>query len=177
MMHRNNAALILLLVLLSTIGCRQAVRERLVGRWEGRPDSAEASRARQKFAAEERDGDSEKEGESPSKPDAASATDPPVRTLLEGYDIRITLELGRDGSVVMWRDDGQERLTGSWRVLESQGRRAQLQFSVAGEANEPSPNEVRNFKIEFDADHDGFTLAEQGADPQFGALYFQRVGE
>jgi hypothetical protein len=75
----------------------------------------------------------------------------------------------------MWKNDGQDRLTGNWNVLQSQGHHVRLQLAVDRGFSDDSRPEVRNFELELDDEENGFRLSEEGADPHFGALYFKRV--
>ena len=161
-------------------GCQESATQRLLGRWEGRQDSAKARAER--WAAAMQTG-------------SVPATENADPTDLEQIEVAITLDFQSEGKIDLWRGEGQERLAGTWKVLDVVGDTARVQIVVRGEDaladgapsnNEFSPTgeagsqegEVRNFEIEFDESSagQGFTLNEEGADPQFGQLYFQRVG-
>lgn len=102
----------------------------------------------------------------PTEADAENVTD------LSRFDLRITLDLQPGGTAVMWRDNGVDRLTGTWRVLKSEGMSAVLQLSADRSAGEELRSELRNFGIEFDDEGQAFKLTEEGADPRFGSLSF-----
>jgi hypothetical protein len=165
---RSLAVLSLVFAVAIVPGCRQTTTDRLVGTWQGRPDTAAAYRQRQEFATPT------------SSDEEPTPSEPPAKTVLEEYDFAITMDLHRDGSATMWRDDGLDRLDGTWKVLESTSHHVRLQLATARNADDPTTAdsttaEVRNYRIDFTTDDAEFTLAEEGADPQFGALLFRRM--
>jgi len=179
-------------------GCGQSAAGRLVGRWEGRPESAEQYQARQQKAQAAaiqssppengpKDSAESRASTKTVKPVVPSSPPFPDPTELERFDVRVVFDFARDGSATMWRDDGRDRFSGTWRVIESSGDRTVVEIVASRAITEPDGNEPdrdggplgartqrRKFVLEWVADGDGFTLVEEGADPQFGWFYFQR---
>lgn len=160
-------------VALATSGCGGAARRELVGRWEGRPDSAQAYQSRQEAAAAAAAVDGADEIAALAA--RALASPPfPDPTQLEQYEVRVTLDLARDGSATMWLGDGRERLSGLWVVTPVDEHQSILQIATQPD-DDQQPAERRRFEIRWDADREGFTLREEDADAQLGWLYFRKV--
>ena len=108
---------------------------------------------------------------------AEHASDPQTSTVLEKFDFTITLDFIDAQSVRLAFGDGNARArSGSWQVIEAAGDRLTIEISASATADLPAA-EVRRFKIHFPPEKDDrFTLVEEGADPQYGAILFQRVG-
>ncbi|MEM6798579.1 MAG: hypothetical protein AAF589_03615 [Planctomycetota bacterium] len=174
----NNARIAVTLAVLAAAcsGCgTAAISERLVGAWVGEPDATAGEVIRPTAAP-----DGEEEAEPPAEP-----------TDLEAFDFRITLEFAPRGSVVMWLNDKQKRIDGSWQVLSVEGDRAQIEFTdqppratendgkpdARKDAKEPEAPKLtqRRFELRMDPDEDRFTLQEEGADKRFGRLVFRRA--
>ena len=108
------------------------------------------------------------------RPAGALSGDDLEPTDLQKLDFQLTLDLRGDQSVEMWRGDQQDRLSGTWKILNANGRQLRLQL-VAEHPEDPlMPQEVRNFAVALSADGHQFTLVEEGADPRFGSLLFVR---
>ena len=108
------------------------------------------------------------------RPAGASSGDDLAPTDLQKLDFQLTVDLRGDQSVEMWRGDQQDRLHGTWKILNANGRQLRLQL-VAEHPEDPlMPQEVRNFAVALSADGHQFTLVEEGADPRFGSLLFVR---
>ena len=108
------------------------------------------------------------------RPAGASSGDDLEPTHLQKLDFQLTLDLRGDQSVEMWRGDQQDRLSGTWKILNANGRQLRLQL-VAEHPEDPlMPQEVRNFAVALSADGHQFTLVEEGADPRFGSHLFVR---
>lgn len=127
----------------------------LVGRWEGVPDTAV-------LRAERAAATTEASIVSPPAPNA-EATD------LEAFQFRIMLDLAAAGGLEMTLD-GVRKLKGRWRVVSRFGDRAVIELATAGSGGE----EQRRFDLRLGPGAEWFTLREEGADPQFGQLYFRR---
>ena len=109
------------------------------------------------------------------RPAGALSGDDLEPTDLQKLDFQLTLDLRGDQSVEMWRGDQQDRLSGTWKILNANGRQLRLQL-VAEHPEDPlMPQEVRNFAVALSADGHQFTLVEEGADPRFGSLLFVRA--
>ena len=108
------------------------------------------------------------------RPTGASSDNDLEPTDLQRLDFQLTLDLRGDQSVEMWRGDQQERLRGTWKVLNANGRQLRLQLVAERPEDRSMPLEVRNFAVALSADGHQFTLIEEGADPRFGSLLFVR---
>ena len=107
---------------------------------------------------------------------AERAADPQSSTVLQQYDFTITLDFIDARSVRLAFGDGnaQARL-GTWQVIEAAGDRLTIEISAASTADLPA-TEIRRFKIHFPPEKDDqFTLVEEGADSQYGAILFRRA--
>lgn len=156
---RNKLLILILLALcVGVSGCRP--RSRLVGSWEGRPKPA---------------------------PDDAEQ-----KTVLEQFDFRIRLDIAEDGTVAMSKTGagGEQSLEGTWSVQENEDGIVLKITTKPPNSDEPGqsdsedivpqePNskksETRRFVVEFDGLAEGFTLTEDGADPDVGSLVFSRI--
>ena len=182
--NRLTAVLFCLLALLVTPGCQQPVRERIVGQWIGKPDTAAAAAervAKQQAAAEKKSGD--EQDEAVPKQDSTAKLGV---TDLEGHDVTILLYFNSDKTVKMSLGDESQPREGVWRVVESlppQGAEIEISLTTKAEpgAEDEKPSkqksvEKRRFIIDFQQQDDstGFTLIEKGADPKFGRLYFEQ---
>lgn len=174
---------IVALVLLAIAGCgRESLEQKLVGQWIGSPDTAAAREKRnpsaltratlanaaapEAEAAEEAEAD---DSEATSKqPANARPTD------IEAFAFEVTLNFARGGKVEMWLDNEREKLAGKWLVISEASDRAVIE--IINEANNGKP-EQRRFELFTEEDDKGFTLREEGADPQFGWLYFRRAAK
>lgn len=191
LLSRNHAALLLLAaVLLPGAGCNVGtVSQQLVGKWRGRPDTFQEKRSReidQRVVAAP-------DGEAPARAAdaraAASSVDqgaasPPgessptrVSTDLEAFDFEVLLEFRSDGGVVMTLDGG-DPVKGAWRVVSSEAGQSIIEIvATRAEPNgqEGAEPEKRRYQLEMTPDGQAFTLREEGADRQYGWLYFERI--
>lgn len=167
------------LLCLSITGCYQTHADRLVGTWQGEPDSTEAAAARSNKKAELQQ--VELGGE--KKLGSAESKRAPEPTDLEAYDVGIKLDFHGDKTVQMSLSDGSEVRQGVWRVvtgLPPSG--AEIEISLTADDN-AAATEKRRFLVDFENHSDdasattGFTLREKGADVKFGRLYFSPVTE
>lgn len=178
---RSTASLFVLaaLCLLAT-GCQQSVSTRLVGAWQGRPDTTAAAAKRSaELKAKERKlaGD-----DAVAAPTDAESDETPAKTDLELHDLAIELTFAENSEVSMSLGDGSQPLNGTWRVVEIlPPRGAEIEISLAEIKTEATdkpapPSEKRRFIVDFQGDDpaSGYTLVEKGADPQFGRLYFEK---
>ena len=108
------------------------------------------------------------------RPTGGSSDNDLEPTDLQRLDFQLTLDLRGDRSVEMWQGDQQERLRGTWKILNANGRQLRLQLVAERPEDRSMPLEVRNFAVALSADGHQFTLIEEGADPRFGALLFVR---
>ena len=157
---------LVLLVLVGTSGCRKRAVGRLLGQWEGHPDTAAARKERE----------AKKYGEEVSAElklsDATRATD------WESYDVGVLFDFVDRENIKMSLDDGSEPVSGKWRVLSTSPIGCTIEIKTENK-NEETPSVVlRHFQIDWDEREGecvGFTLIEEGADRQLGTLYFQRT--
>lgn len=114
-------------------------------------------------------------GSQKSPKNSASQTDAEA-TDLESFDFRLTLEFAEGGQLEMHKGENQQPLSGTWQVLSRTGNRAQLEIAASrgGEVSKESKLEQRRFELVLEPGANGFTLREEGADPKFGWLYFER---
>lgn len=170
---------IVICLLVVVAGCnRQSTAQRLVGRWVGKPETAQQRQDRSLVAnnspAKTTDDDAAKD--SPTEKTTPSNNGPP--TELETVDVQVTLDFSVDGTIEMWLGEKQETLAGDWRVISTEVNLVQLQITAKRETQEDavSKTEKRRFDLQWQElkAGDAFTLREQAADPQFGTLYFVR---
>jgi len=181
-------------LLVSTTGCQQRTTSKLLGRWEGRPDSA-ALRA---------DREAEKYGKKSSAEVSARREDPgsPTQTSLspqvtdwENYQVLIQFDFVSSERLEMSLDGKQPR-SGSWKIISTSpaGCTIEVQTEADSAESEVTKSEVtelgavagqdagaqrRQFELlldERDGTCVGFLLTEAGADRLQGAIYFQRPG-
>lgn len=159
---KSPALLFVLLMLCCVAGCQQRMSSKLLGRWEGRPDSA-AKRAER---------DAEKYGDEPDQ--LASQVDDDVQvTDWEDYDVTIVMDFVSANRVEMALDGGQPE-SGSWQIVAQSP--AGCTIEVQTEQEDDSVVR-RRFDLLLDERNGvcvGYQLTESGADAQVGALYFRR---
>lgn len=153
-------AAFLLLTMFSAIGCQSRTVGHLLGRWEGRPDTA-AGRAER---------DAERYGDTaPPTVSQLSKTD------WENYDLVVSLEFVDRERIELALSDGSEPVAGEWSIISTSPIGCTIEVDTAGES--PESRVRRQFQLELD-ERDGvcvgFTMREVGADRQLGALYFRR---
>lgn len=142
-------------------GAPLTVAQQLAGDWVGRPESA-AERTVREWPTR---------AKNPDDPEIArAAAEAPATDLERLADVQVRLRLGERGKTRL-ELDGQPELTGSWKLVLAEGRRAVIDLTVApGDG----PEQTRRFEVEMLAEGEGFVLREQGADRQFGRLLFER---
>ncbi len=108
-------------------------------------------------------------------------------TDLETHDFVVTLDFQRLGKVRM-ELNGEQPIGGTWRVLSTDVGVSLIEIvdqppSAAAPTDQPATDRAaavsaapvkRRFALKWNQEGDGFTLREEGADPRFGWLYFQR---
>jgi len=196
-------SLYLIVLLLSGCG-RGTIEQQLAGRWQGQPETAQQRAERSPAAVGEKPANESAEKLAADAEPAVNATRPSSAnngvkdstsdqpadaaengtdtTDLEQLDVRVTMQLEPDHSIVMWLNrrnsgseassPGQQKQTGTWRVLDALGDRAQLEIVAKREGQE---SVQRRFELQLLDDGQAMTLREQDADPQFGQLYFKRA--
>lgn len=177
--RRRIAPLVACVLMAAGCGGPITFSQRLAGAWRGRPETA-AERIDREWPAASVGG-----GEAVSaKPDDLPDTTPTVLESLDGLAVRMQLDV--NGGIEMSLDDEQP-LRGEWRLVTSEGRRGIIEIEIKRADGKPAedksetPGERRRFRVIFVPPAEGqperFTLAEQGADPQFGRLIFERSDE
>ena len=191
----------LLALALSGCG-RGTIEQQLVGRWQGRPETSEqrverSPAAKQASESATSTADAPPVAENTDQKQAAELAvasgepDGGDLTDLEQLRVEVTLELAADHSLVMSLVTGiggspasdnppdadppigaQQRQTGTWRVLNAEGDRAQIEIVASREGDK---SVQRRFELQMLDDGQAMTLREQDADPRFGRLYFDRV--
>ncbi len=170
-------ALCLAALVVATSGCgRVTTTQRLAGKWIGRPETAAQRAERQSpkplLTPSEELARKEMVGEPIDDANAPEPSD------LEAFDVQISLTLHLDGAAEMGYADAQP-IAGTWRVLSNEAGEIALQIT----ALRPTPGadlpqrEQRRFLAELIEDDRALVMHEEGADPQFGSLRFERVGE
>jgi len=147
-------------------GCLSSEEDRLIGRWEGRPDSAKAYKARQE--AQALDGPSDSASKIPISPPY------PDPTTIEQVDVRIALDFASDYTVTMRHNDDPRELHGSWQAMEASGNRTSIEIATKANDDGSVPAQRRRFQIEWEDKGKSFILVEEGADAQFGWFLFER---
>ena len=104
---KSTVALFLLLLLVGSAGCQQRVSHKLLGRWEGHPDSAQQRAVRE---AEKYGDEITAAGTSGTDDEAVQVTD------WEQYDVKIVMDFVSSDRLEMTLDGGQP-LAGAWRVV------------------------------------------------------------
>ena len=160
-------------LLLSLSGCQRGTVGALMGKWEGRPDTAAARAEREK----------EKFGTPPTN-DAPEqfSNDAPVVTDWEQYDVTVHFDFQSSERIEIALAGNDTIQTGNWRIVASSPTGCTIE--VVPDSEEPSTDaeasnviEPRRFELELDHRDGkcvGFLLSEAGADRQLGALYFRR---
>ncbi len=144
--------------LVALSGCWQQSADRLVGRWQGRPQQA---------ADEE-------------SSTALEAFDFSISLhFLDKRNVKLALGEGEDNQARSgtWQviDAAGERLT---IEIDAEGLPADTDTDASADSEAAAPaREIRRFRIRFlPNDADQFTLVEAGADPSHGAILFRRSG-
>ena len=174
----------LLLTLSVLSGCQQRAGNKLLGRWEGRPDSA-AKRAER---------DAKKYGDKPAKKTdkkdvegSGSKSSDAIATVQvtdwERYDVTLVMDFVSGDRVEMSLNGGQQ-IEGQWKVLATTPSGCTIEVETQPEKSAPDDTQLqpvrRRFELLFDQRDGkcvGYQLTEVGADALLGALYFQRPVE
>lgn len=195
-------ALVALVACAAGCGTRAGLKQRLEGNWVGRAETA-VERSRREWPRAEgvnapkydQRGDPSLHGipdEALPQVDAAPAT-----TLEQFASVRVRLELqprGRAKLTLEGSADSGPTLAATWKATPGEGGAVILEVTVdrATESGRPDPSEqaiaddakpvaddasseVRRFELRFLADGERFTLMEEGADPRYGRLLFERA--
>ena len=138
------------------------MRQRLVGEWVGRAETAE-ERILREWPVSDPD---------PEDPELVAAlADAPTTDLELADPVAVVMKLEELGGASFALGDG-EPLTGRWIVTPLDARRAQLDL-VADRDDETS--ERRRYDLEFLKTGEGFVLREAGSDRRFGRLLFNQA--
>lgn len=188
--HRSRSScffpLLLVAIVANVVGCGAGpLEQQLVGRWVGKPDSMAGREKRVPSPITEADeATTSDDNQAVSSQENGGQAEEPAKTNestdLETFDFRLTLDFGPEGMIEMWKEERQELLSGTWQVLSQTGNRANIEIAVKREADreseqQPEPIlEQRRFELVLEPEATGFTLREEGADPKFGWLYFER---
>lgn len=174
------SACLLCLLVLSSVGCQQSTTGKLIGRWEGRPDTAVQRTAREAEKYGDEINESSDETDTAELGEAVRVTD------WEAYDVVVEFDFVSSEQLKM-SFNGEQSKTGKWKIIATSPTGCTIEVRTELEAQaevvaddkeqaEP-PVELRRFDIlldERDEECIGFTLSEVGADQQLGTLYFQR---
>ena len=170
-----------LLSLILLTGCVNSQHKQLVGTWIGGPQSAEQRNMRLiRDAAGGAVSAASVQGEgSPADPTSGSQDEPSDSRVLiwEQFEFGIRLTLAADGTAAMSLADGSQPKRGTWRIVESLGRRILIQIS-ASESDVDAEPAARRFRLVLhrqDGEVVGFSLDHDGADPHLGSLFFERA--
>jgi hypothetical protein len=150
------------LLLSAAAGCQPRMASQLQGRWQGRPDSA-VQRA-------QRDAVKYGDPEAAATPQQVAAV-----TDWQQYDVTVGLDFLSEQRLEMSLEGAQAQ-AGTWKIVSESP--AACTIEVQTETTAASQIERRRFNLlldERDGVVVGFQLTEEGADPQLGALYFQRA--
>lgn len=175
--------LLVLLALFCSGGCTQRAASQLLGRWQGRPDSAETRAARdaQKYGDEVASAEATPAGTTPTAEGTAdSVTELDQTTDWEEFDVTIVMDFVSSDRVEMTLG-GEQPVVGTWKVLSTTPSGCTIEVETEGVSGEDGDKQPvrRRFELLLDEREGtlvGFQLSEAGADAQLGALYFQRPG-
>ncbi len=158
---QNRSLIFLLPSLLLIAGCDgpAGLKSSLVGDWVGRAERA-AERTLRDWPSDE-------------GPKTEQEVEGVLPTDLEKLpEFQVGLLINRDGSVEMDLDK-TDSMTGSWQLQPTESNRGILQITV-----ENADSEQRRFIVLYlpaeEGEKDRFLLSEQGADPRYGRLLFER---
>lgn len=161
---RQRTVTLLLLCLSTLVGCQQRTASKLIGKWEGTPDTSEARQLRE----------AEKYGD--ALDEEPTETDPDSVTDWEAYDIRVALNFSSRSEVSLSLDNGPNPVAGTWNMVQAGPTACTIEIETP--TSDDDAPELRRFKLELD-ERDGellgFLLSEVGADRGLGALYFRRA--
>ncbi len=165
------------MLLLCLIGCQQQTASKLLGRWEGRPDSAALRAAREAEKYGDVPVDTMKEG-SAKKGSATRTSEPAPVTDWENYAVSVLFDFVSSDRLKMSLDGAQPR-SGNWKIVSSSPIGCTIEVQTDSEDEDASVVR-RQFQLLFDERGGacvGFLLTEVGADRLQGALYFLRPGK
>ena len=157
----NKPAIYLLPLLLLFTGCEgpASLHSSLVGNWAGRAESA-AERTIREWPTDD----------GPKTEEEVEGALPTDLEKLPKFQVGMNFE--RNGSIEMDLDQ-TDSMKGTWQLEPTEVNRGILQIATEGE--DP---EQRRFMIQFlpakEGGKDRFLLSEQGADPRYGRLLFER---
>ncbi|TWT31062.1 hypothetical protein KOR34_44360 [Posidoniimonas corsicana] len=164
-------------------GCGPAsTSQLLIGKWEGRPDSLAAKRERNPIPTAPgyipREVTRPVSAEEKEAAEKLAAMQPSEQTDLEAFNFTVLLEFLPQDQVVMSLNGGQP-IKGSWKVLSTDVGVSLIEL-VDGVPTQAEGDDLpqltkRRFLLELNDLGDAFTLREEGVDPRFGWLYFQRL--
>lgn len=181
------AHLLILSALFCSGGCTQRAASKLLGRWEGRPDSAETRAARdaQKYGDEIAGSSSADVTPADATPTAEGTVEDAIAELdqttdWEEFDVTIVMDFVSSDRVEMTLG-GEQPVVGTWKVLSTTPSGCTIEVATEGASTKDGAKQSvrRRFELLLDEREGtlvGFQLSEAGADAQLGALYFQRPG-
>ena len=152
--------------LLISTGCQQRVASVLIGKWEGRPDTA----------AEREKREAEKYGDNTKAAPESTETDA-TTTDWEGYDLSVAIEFVSRSEIKFVLQGESESVEGTWSILQSGPSGCTIEVKTP--TGEEAAEQLRRYRLELDQRENelhGFLLTEVGADRGLGALYFERSG-
>ena len=174
---------LLLVSLALWTGCAESGRDRLIGTWYGRPQTAAERNAR--LIA----GDVPPAAVLPLPPSgeegapSGAAEESPTELIWAQFDFGIRLRFARDGQVEMSLEDGSQPIVGKWWVVDEAGERMMIEMEVslppAGDEQGKSDArrvDRRRFGVLWhndDTQGRGFSLDHDNANPRLGSLYFR----
>jgi hypothetical protein len=192
------------LAVASIAGCgvRASLKQRLEGEWVGRAESA-VERSRREWpravGANAPKYDQRSDESLDGIPDGALAqVDAVPPTTLEQFaSVRVNLALMPRSKARLTLEGGEgggSPLAATWKASAGEGGAAVLELTVDrspddalstserdgdGDDAKPviagAPGELRRFELRFLGDGERFTLMEEGADPRYGRLLFERA--
>ena len=196
---RRGLPLVVVLVLLTAVGCGDSAEKRLLGQWRGRPDTASA---RAKRKAGDEDAQRAAQGLPPKTRDdaigisnvGAEGGDLPkmsvgnIVTDWEQFEFDVQLHFV-DRRKVRISMQEQQPVEGTWQVTSNLGDQATIEIrtkvtktqdgSAGGTERKTggqADQDIRRFVVRFEGEKkDRFTLSEDGADPYVGSLLFHKV--
>jgi len=169
------------MLLISSVGCQQRSASKLLGRWEGRPDSAALRLQREAKKYGEVPSDNARTTLSEVATGSGSATRPHAPSQVtdwENYDVTVLFDFVSSERLEMSLDGEQPR-SGRWKIVSTSpvGYTIEVQTEKESTSGEGASVLRRQFELLLDERGGtcvGFLLTEVGADRQQGALYFQR---
>ena len=186
-MNRIRNGRLLLVTLALWTGCAESGRDRLLGSWNGRPQTAAERNARliggdAAPTVVEALSNAREDGKLLA---AAAAND--AELIWTQFDFGIRLRFARDGQIEMSLEDGSQPIVGKWWVVDEAGERMMIEIEVAPPPSDEEQAEDdarrvdrRRFRVLWhgdDAEGGGFSLDHDNANPRLGSLYFRPAEE